>query len=353
MPPLDSGPLAPISAELPAGANLELDPDFGAMDRAAQGKPEVQYGSTIEPATPPDWKETASLAEALLTRTHDLRVLVQLATARLHLDGIPGFASVVATIRRELDVNWTHVHPQLDPEDDNDPMQRANALTLLRDPVRVVRTLRDLPLAGNARIGRVAWRDIAIMNGTLEADPSRPKVTSSEVLGLFRDTDKAQVAAVRDGLDSLLVEIAGISAAFDSHAGPGHGPDYDPLLKQLRDIQREVAHYQAAVADAPQAEPAAGETEPADGAPVADTRQPAGRGYASITSIAGLDKRDEALHALELAANYFRKHEPSSPLPLLIERARRLAGMDFMDILRDLAPDGLSQAQLVAGATSE
>lgn len=321
------------------------------MERAAQGKPEVQYGSTIEPAVPPDWRETAQLAELLLTRTHDLRVLVQLAIARLHLDGTPGFSRVVATIRQELDANWAHVHPQLDPEDDNDPMQRSNALVLLRDPARVLRALRDMPLAGNQRIGRVCWRDIAVLNGSAEPEPDRPKLSASEVLGIFRDSDKAQVAATREGLDALLVDLPGIVAVFDAHAGPGNAPDYDPLLKLLRDLQREVAHYQEAVADTPEEAEAeaGGDGAPVEGAPA----RAAGRTFASITAITGLTKREEALHALELAASYYRTHEPSSPLPLLIDRAKRLAGMEFMDILRDLAPDGLSQAQLVAGATNE
>ena len=38
---------------------------------------------------------------------------------------------------------------------------------------------------------------------------------------------------------------------------------------------------------------------------------------------------------------------------MLIDRSRRLAGMDFMAILQDLAPDGIGQAQVVAGPQSE
>jgi hypothetical protein len=34
---------------------------------------------------------------------------------------------------------------------------------------------------------------------------------------------------------------------------------------------------------------------------------------------------------------------------MLVDRARRLAGMDFMAILQELAPDGIGQAQVVAG----
>lgn len=345
------GGLAPVSDDSPAGENLELDPDFGALERAAQGKPEVQYGNTIEPAVPPDWKETTSLAEGLLNRTHDLRVMVHLAIARLHLEGLPGFARVVTLIRHEMDEDWAHVHPQLDPEDDNDPMQRANALLPLRDGTRVLRPLRDLPLANGPRTGPVAWRDIAVLSGAVEAEPGREKLSEALVLGAFRETEPSRLAATREALDALLVDVPGIAAAFDRQAGAGQAPDYEPLVKQLRDMQREVARYQEAAQAG--GEPQEGEPAAAAEFGLVPSSAPAGRGFASIQAIAALNRREDALHALELAASYFRSQEPSSPLPLLIDRAKRLAGMEFMDILRDLAPDGLSQAQLVAGATSE
>lgn len=351
MPPLDAGSFTPVSDDKPAGENLELDPEFGELERAAQGKPEVQYGNTIEPALPPDWKQTAQIAESLSARTHDLRVMVHLATAKLHVAGLPGFAGVVAAIRHELTENWPHVHPQLDPDDDNDPMQRANALLQLRRPIEIVRALRDLPLATAPRTGPVAWRDIAVANGTLEAEPDRPKLTEAVIQGAFKDGDQARIAAARQALEQLLVDIPGISTAFDAQAGAGQAPDYTPLVKLLTDMHREVVHYQSiAQSMSPSESDAPGDAASTSNEPGA---APSGRSFASIQAINSLARREDALHALDLAAGYFRTQEPSSPLPLLIERAKRLAGMEFMDILRDLAPDGLSQAQLVAGATNE
>ena len=348
MAPLDATALAPVSDDQPAGDDLELDPEFGELERAAQGKPETQYGNTIEPAVPPDWKLTAATAQSLLSRTHDLRILVHLAIARLHLTGIIGFAEVIATIRREVETQWAHVHPKLDPDDDNDPMQRANALLRLRDPALVLRPMRDIALVSTPRTGPVAWRDLAVLNGTLEAEPDRPKLTEAVVQGAFRDGDQDKIAAVRDALETLLADVPGIEGSFDRQAGPGHAPDYASLVKLLADMHREMVRYQAA----PQDDAPADDADPssADAAP-----RPAGggRAFASIQAINALSRREEALHALELAASYFRTQEPSSPLPLLIDRAKRLAGMEFMDILRDLAPDGLSQAQLVTGSTNE
>ena len=63
--------------------------------------------------------------------------------------------------------------------------------------------------------------------------------------------------------------------------------------------------------------------------------------------------RADALRLLDLVIEFYERFEPSSPLPLLIGRARRLADLSFMDILRDMAPEGLSQAERIAGTADK
>jgi len=349
--PLDTAGLPAVSDDAPAGANLELDPEFGALERAAQGRPETQYGNTVEPAVPPDWKETVILAEALMQRTHDLRVMGHLAIARLHLTGLPGFAETMRLVRQQLEMHWDEVHPQLDPEDDLDPMQRSNAVLRLQDPGKVLRAMRDTPLATTPRTGPVSWRDIAVLNGTQEPEPGRERLTEAAVLAAFAGTDPARLQALREAVDSAIEDAASIPGIFDSKSGTGTGPDFADLSKLLRDIQKELKRFEHAAAQgAPADEPAA-----ADAAGGAGPRAEAGaaRAAATVQAILTVSKREDALHALELAATYFRTHEPSSPLPLLIDRAKRLATMEFMDILKDLAPDGLTQAQTIAGTTTQ
>jgi type VI secretion system protein ImpA len=48
--------------------------------------------------------------------------------------------------------------------------------------------------------------------------------------------------------------------------------------------------------------------------------------------------RPQAIALLEQVQRYFRASEPSSPVPMLCERARALAERDFMDVLRDVLP---------------
>jgi type VI secretion system protein ImpA len=356
VPPLDAAALPDLSEDAPAGENLELDPDFDSLERAAQGRPETQYGDTINPAIPADWKATETIALGLLERTRDLRVMTHLAVARLHLSGVPGFAGVLAQIRHQLEQRWQQVHPRLDPEDDNDPTLRANALFRLQDPANVLRTLRDLPLASSPMTGVLTWRELAVFRGAAEPEPGREKPSEAFIRGAFQKTDPERLRVLRQAVEQAANEIAMIPMVFEANAGAGTGPNFSNLTQLLNEIRKDLERFEPVpIETALPFEEAIGRadlTEPAVVQETAPRTQPLRAGL-TVRSIAAISSREDALHVLELASAYFRASEPSSPVPMLIDRARRLAAMDFMDILRDLAPDGLGQAQIVAGPVTE
>jgi type VI secretion system protein ImpA len=55
------------------------------------------------------------------------------------------------------------------------------------------------------------------------------------------------------------------------------------------------------------------------------------------------------MRMLDKICEYYERAEPSSPVPLLLQRAKKLVPMTFMEIVQDLIPDGSSQAQLYRG----
>jgi type VI secretion system protein ImpA len=346
--------LADLAGDDPMGEDLENDPDFTAMERAAERKPEVQHGDVITPEEPPDWKQVDALATSLLERTRDLRVMVHQAVAQLNMNGMLAFARVLGAIAGLLETRWDVLHPRLDPEDDNDPTLRANTLSRLRDERNVMRRLRDLPLARSPLTGPVSWRDIAIFHGVLEPDEGKDKPSENLLRDAFRRTNQEQLKIVRDAVDLAVDRVAAISTTFDNQAGPVL--DLDNLKKILFEIQRDMKRFEPVIGEEPAEEMAAAEAD-AGGALAVGQDQPvsvgARRPIMSIRSISSLSDRDDALYLLELVAAYFRATEPSSPVPLLVDRARRLATMSFIDILRDLAPDGIGQAQMVAGQSPE
>ena len=354
MAPLDSFPdpvaLPDISGDQPAGENLEFDPAFAELERLAQGKSEQQYGSTIVPAEEPDWKEVIASAAALMQRTCDLRVMGRLAVARLQREGMGGYAETMAMICRVLETRWTAVHPQLDPEDDNDPTLRANALLALAAPARVMRFLRSMPLARSIRAGAVSWRDISVSTGMIEVDDGTPKITETVIAAAFRDTDGAALVALRAAVASAIASAAAIPAAFDENAGYGTGPDFTDLTKLLREIARMTDTYAQPAPEAAEADPEAEEPEAMRSSPPSAATRAAPA--MSIASMGPPTNRADALRLLDLVIEFYERSEPSSPLPLLIARARRLADKGFLDILRDMAPDGVSQAERIAGTPS-
>ncbi|HEX5328527.1 MAG TPA: type VI secretion system protein TssA [Acetobacteraceae bacterium] len=353
MPPLDSGAwLVAVSDDSPAGPNLEFDPDFAALDRTAEGTPERQAGDTIIPAEDPDWKQVEAQALALLQRTRDLRVLGHLAIARLHLAGPAEYTEVLAVVRQLLETRWDEVHPQLDPEDDNDPTLRANALLRLGHPGLVLKFIRDFPLAISPRLGRYSWRDIGVATGAIPSE-AEDKPTESLIRSAFQDSDPARLGALRTSVAAAGTEAAGIAAAFDAKAGVGTGPDFTELTKLLAEVGRYVDRYAVTATDSGATDDAGvADGQPGQGAPAegAVAGRSAGMRAAALTEVT---TRADALRLLDLVCQYYRRNEPSSPLPLLVERARRLADKDFLDVLRDLAPDAVGQAQIVVGTRDE
>jgi type VI secretion system protein ImpA len=169
------------------------------------------------------------------------------------------------------------------------------------------------------------------------------------VRSAFQDTDPAFPARVREAAAAAAKSVAAIPLVFDDKAGPGTGPDFTDLGKLLAEIVRYIDRYAVAAA------PGGGEAVPAaDDDSSAPSAAPVRGGSAmSIASLTEVTSRADALRLLDLACQYYRRHEPSSPLPLLVERAQRLAEKNFLDILRDLAPDGVMQAQTIIGNRDE
>ena len=70
--------------------------------------------------------------------------------------------------------------------------------------------------------------------------------------------------------------------------------------------------------------------------------------------IAGeIRSREDAVRALDLVCRYLERHEPSNPAPLFIRRAQRLMTKNFLEIVKDLLPDSLSNLEQLAGETGE
>jgi type VI secretion system protein ImpA len=323
-----------LTQDAPSGPNLEYDPDFLALERAQQGKPEQRIGAAVNAGEEPDWRDVAARAEALLGRTRDLRIAVSLTAALLKIDGFKGFAVGLALIRGLLEGLWDSVHPQLDADDNDDPTLRLNSLMSLAAASGFLKNLWETPVVQSKLLGRFNLRDIRIAAGKLPPPANAEPPQQVQIDAAFRDADlpsledsAAQVAVALQNarsIERLLIDKVGAQA-----------PTMKPLVVDLAEIEKVLAEKLASRgAGAPRADEV--QTETQQTAP--------GRHTGDIRS------REDVVLLLDRLCEYYRRHEPSSPIPVLLRRAKRLVSKDFMDIIRDLTPSGIPEAELLAGA---
>ena len=317
--------------ENPSGDNLEYDEPFMALKIAAQPREERQKGDEVIAAEEPDFKKVISLASDILERSNDLRAACYLAHARLQVEGMEGFADVLAYVRRSLTEFWESCHPQLDPEDDNDPTMRVNAVRNLADPATVLRGLRLATMARSRTFGEISLRDILIAEGAIPAPAGVDIRDAATIAAAFRDSDPAELSSLLDSLRSAASDADGIVSRFDDKV-PGQGPDLGPLTKLLRTA---IKHVEVATG--------AEDTEHEGDAPEEAADKPAGGASGAIGG-----PRD-VIALLDRIMQYYERQEPSSPIPILLARAKRLVNADFMTIMRDLAPSGLENVNTVGG----
>jgi type VI secretion system protein ImpA len=63
--------------------------------------------------------------------------------------------------------------------------------------------------------------------------------------------------------------------------------------------------------------------------------------------------REDAIRDLQRVCDWIEQNEPGHPAPLLIQRARRLMAKSFMDIVKDILPEGVAQIQKLAGVADK
>jgi type VI secretion system protein ImpA len=321
--------LAPLAADTPCGPDLEYDPAFQAMLQAGAGKPERQYGDKIYPAEPPDWALVHEHASDLAQRTRDLRVAVWLTRSGARLRGLPGALTGLRLVEGLLERYWESVHPPLDASDNNDPTARVTALAALAEPTAGLGDLRAAGLTGKR--GALTIREIELALGPAEpiageSVPTEDGVVQAVATLLAANPELA--GWMRSGYETAQA----LSNALERRIEAAQSPDLVPLKKLM---QR--------VADA--AGKATGSAAAADegGAEAAATPR---RAPGTINS------REDASKALERVCEWIERNEPSNPAPLLIRRAQRLMSKSFIDIIRDLAPDGVKEIEKLAGSAN-
>lgn len=341
----------PISSDAPAGENLEYDARFVEMMRLGEGTREQQYGSTIIEAQPPEWRAIENLASQLLAETKDLRLAVMLVESMTHSEGMEGLAKGLELVRAWVCDFWDSVHPQLDEEDGNDPFVRVNSLARLCEPERLLSQIGSMPLVRAEPHTVVTMDHVSRATGEHRGTGvSSDRITPMEIEAAFMSLPLGDLRRLHETSEQAETSLHHTVQFLEQHAHQGIW-NANPLSDQLagctallkQHLRKRLSMSDEAVASvAPAKKPEATDD---DGGWTAENID---RSISNLSRIR-VDSRADAAEVIEAASRYFEVHEPSSPVPLLLRRARRLINQDFVGILRDLAPDALVQAKNLEG----
>ncbi len=332
--------LVPLSEGEPCGPDLEYDATFLALEEAAKGKPEQQFGDTIIAGEDPDWRQMQSLSRELMDRTRDIRVAVQLLRASTRLQGLRAAAEGLQLIHGLLSQHWDHVHPKLDADDDNDPTMRLNALAPLVDGDSFLADLRKATTGGRVS---VSGRDLELAFGKGQPPEGESFVPAPGVVQALTDAEGND-----NGLLEALAGMVDTAAAIDAivtDKATVSGPEFRPLRLILQAIRDAARQAQGGAVGAEGGAEAA-----ADGG---ESGGVSGGGMVVQGGLGALRNRQDAIQALEKVCEWIELNEPSNPAPLLIRRAQRLINMNFLDIIKDLVPDGVDQITKLAGIPND
>lgn len=331
--------LTPITDDAPCGRDMEYEPAFLALQELARGKAEQVIGDEVRAAQEPSWPDVHAAAQELFGATKDLRVAGLLHLSLIKSEGVAGVAGGLGLIRGMLERYWDHVYPLLDADDDNDPTFRVNSLVAGLVSDDALNALRHAPLVESRQFGKHSLRGYRVATGAIKLsdDSVDPAQELARIEAAFADAPLESLSTLAGLVSAAADHLNAIQHVLLDKAD-GIPDDLKPLSVDLREMKtlldnqlaRRGGGDEAAADDATQVEGAA-----------------AGGSQQSLTGV--IRSRGDVLTTLDKICDYYAKAEPSSPVPLLLQRAKRLVNKDFMEILRDMTPGGMSEAEVIVG----
>ena len=316
--------LAPVTEEKPAGEDLSYDPERqtieGSFDTAIS---EEDAESDV------DWRGVIDLILAQSARTKDVWLPVYLCRAGARAGRLETVETGAQYLGGLFERYWESVHPELDEYGFQGRKGPCEGLTRIGE---FIGPLRRMPLLRHPRLGEYSGADFERFRDNAEAE---------EDYGLFRaaleDVGEEPLTEILSRIGTIIDGIRRADAVLTANAVDDTATNFRPTYDALESMQRAVAHFTSAPAESGDA----GTDDEARYDSAGSSATPGGSYKGQI------DSREDVIRAIEAIESYYRRREPSSPVPLALARAREWVNADFLTVMRDIAPDGMDEVRRI------
>jgi type VI secretion system protein ImpA len=342
-----------VDAENVCGSNLEDDASFQNFFFEAEGTPERFDGQNTVPAEHPDWRAIKKQALVFLNTTRDLKLISVLAQSVLNTEGIIKFEQCLNGIVQLLSNQWTSVFPPLD-EDEGDPLERISALGHLSDQTFIISILKDTPITVSKVFGKVTLRliDQAADNSGSKVDGA---LTLSQVSAVFNECDKDELTAMFNAINQSKEHLELINSIFIEQAGNNYNVSIDNVVKTFTHLSSTLEKYANLTLETEVSETVTSTSNEAETEEVKMSSNSQNSNSELSFQSAGLklSSRQDVERCFDLICAYYTEYEPSSPIPVLINRSKKLVHMEFIDIVKEIMPDALKGIIQLGGIVEE
>lgn len=324
--------LAPVSDDAPTGEDLSYDASRYELEQAFESSVSIDASGEDAVAEEVDWRRILNSIEEQFGRSKDIWLAVYLCRAGARSGSLETVEAGTQALAGLMERYWDTVHPTLDEL--GLPGRKAPCDALARR-AEFLGPLERTPILAHPRLGAFSGLDL---------ERFRTEAENAEGYGMFRaaleDLPPESLGEALERLNRIEEGLRRADTVFTGHAAGEPSPNYGPTYETLAMLKRAVQTF------APGAAPAAGAGDAGEGA------SNGGGGGGGSTGGGGriggkVDSREDVMTALDAIGDYYRRREPGSPVPVLLQRARAWVTLDFLSVLKDIAPDALDDAKRV------
>jgi len=343
--------LAAIRDDSPTGVDLRNASGDVTFDKIKSLRSSVSSEEDPEgKGREADWKGVArECTAALSSKSKDLELATSLTDAWARLEGFAGLRNGIRLAVALCDRFWDGLHPGNDGGN-IDLDARAMPLNRLGGAVQsasacVLFTASDPREPSRTR--SFCWSDFqnsALVDARVTGPNSSSAdgllrlgfVTGEEWLSRIKAVDPAHLRGVLGLIEECQAALGDLRALVEKRFSEDPSPNLIPIADVLAEIHEHVSkQLPATVGD----EEVSADGEVAGSADLAHARTAERPGGPPAN-------RDEALRRLDQVADYFRTHEPQSPIGHLVARAARWGRMPLEELLKEVISDESALAKI-------
>jgi type VI secretion system protein ImpA len=211
----------------------------------------------------------------------------------------------------------------------------------------VLNAVRAAPLVSSRAVGRFALKDVEVANGEAPPPTEGQAPTVATLEAALLDCDLEELAGTTSKAHGCVEALTAIEAYVTDQVGAASAPNLSKLVGLVRRAQGFLSGGLARRQGVADGGGAAGAVAGGGGNGAGLARG----GGGALTGEIG--SREDVLRALDKICGYYARYEPSSPIPMFMERCKRLVTMSFIDIVKDLVPEAVNQVETLKGRTPE